>query len=131
MFSCLSSAVVVFFKSTFKKNSYRILSIRVLNSFDPDQARQFCRAWSGSKLFAKVVSRRRVNPIIYLQVYLFLSGFCTVIWVCWEKRTRCSSTRVSLWYRSLESQKSLHQVITVLRQVYDLIEAHGILVLNK
>ena len=32
--------------------------IRVENSLDQDQVRRFVRVWSGSKLFAKVISRR-------------------------------------------------------------------------
>ena len=31
--------------------------IKVPNSLDPAQARQIYQAWSGSKLFAKVISR--------------------------------------------------------------------------
>ena len=37
-------------------------TIRVSNSLDPDQARH-CRACSGSKLFAKVISRQQKSPL--------------------------------------------------------------------
>ena len=48
----LLSADLSFSKSTILKNSFRN-TISVLNSLDP-----FCWAWSGSKLFVKVISRR-------------------------------------------------------------------------
>ena len=55
-FTCFFSVGWWFFlKSTFSKNSFRNI-IRVSNSLEPDQARH--RAWSGSILFAKVISRR-------------------------------------------------------------------------
>ena len=39
-------------------------TIRVSNSLDPDQTQHFCWAWSGSKLFAKVISRQQISPLV-------------------------------------------------------------------
>ena len=56
----------IFFLLTFSKKSFRN-TIRVSNSLDPDQARHFSRSdlgpSSGSKLFAKVISRRQKSPL--------------------------------------------------------------------
>ena len=49
-----------FSKLTFSKNYFRNI-VRVSNSLDPDQA------WSGSKLFAKVISRRQIRQRVKIQ----------------------------------------------------------------
>ena len=63
-----------FSKLTFSKNSFRN-TIGVSNSLDPDRNSEpiFCRSWSGSKLFAKVISRRQVtiwsSDLLSIQYY--------------------------------------------------------------
>ena len=53
------SSADFFSKSTFLKNYFRTI-ISVSTSSDPDYRSDqlFCRAWSGPKLFTKVISRR-------------------------------------------------------------------------
>ena len=53
-FACFLSSADFFSKSTFSKKSFGN-TIRISNSLDPD-----CRAWSGSKLFSNVNSRRHL-----------------------------------------------------------------------
>ena len=51
------SSVEFFSKLTFSKNYFRNI-IRVLNSFGSRSGPTFCRAWSGSILLTKAISRR-------------------------------------------------------------------------
>ena len=51
--------VILAFFVFFKKISFRN-TFRVANSLDPEQAGNKCQAWSGSILFAKVISRQHL-----------------------------------------------------------------------
>ena len=60
---CMLGNFACFFFSPpvdWKKKSFRN-TISVSNNVDPGQARHY-RAWSGSKLFAKVISRQQESP---------------------------------------------------------------------
>ena len=59
------SSVDLFFSKIhfFKKKSFRN-TIRVSKEFGSRSGPTFCRAWSGSKLFAKVISRWQKSPIV-------------------------------------------------------------------
>ena len=67
--------LLIFFKSAFSKNYFRN-TIRLSNSLDPNWARHLVGALSGSKLFAKVISRvtsrQSVSP---LSLYSIISPF--------------------------------------------------------
>ena len=56
-----------FFNWLFQRKSFRN-TIRVSNRLDPDQARCFYLAWSGSKLFAKVISRCQNSPHVWKEL---------------------------------------------------------------
>ena len=60
-FACFFCRLQIFLKLTFSKKYFRN-TIRVSNSLDPDQAQHFAK--SGSKLFAKVISRRQKSPLV-------------------------------------------------------------------
>ena len=65
----------LFSKSTFSKDSFR-KPIRVPNSFG---SRSECRSWSGSKQFAKVISRRQKSPLARKE--LNINYF---VYLCWR-----------------------------------------------
>ena len=55
---------------------------------DPDQARRLCRAWSGSKLFAKVISSRQKSPLVGKEL--------TIIYKYYNQRSKQKVSLVSL-----------------------------------
>ena len=58
----LLSPADFFFKINFSKDSFRN-TIRVSNGLGPDQNRRSVGPYMGSKLFAKVITRRQTSPL--------------------------------------------------------------------
>ena len=53
---------IFYSKFTFSKNHFRI-TISVSNNFDSYQVPTFCKAWSRSKVFAKVIGRAAAKDL--------------------------------------------------------------------
>ena len=57
--------LLIFFKINFFQKLFQEYQLSV-KQIESRSGRTFCRTWSGSKLFAKVISRRRVNSVLSL-----------------------------------------------------------------
>ena len=89
-----------FSKLTFSKNSFQE-HFQSVKPFGSRPWQMFCRSWSGSKLFAKVISRRQKS--IFFKISFFKKFFsgklpeCQRVWI----QTRTDVLSVLIWVQTV------------------------------